>query len=344
MKYDEQIRDELIGAFNKIKSLITKQNLQFEMDYALLFRSEEGKKFGEKVNDLITFTARGVFFSFPFDRVYNHLIKGISSGEFRKTFQEKKDEEIDLETIDAMEKLSSDLESIETATLMLFTEEEQARFLALLTLSLYSYSEVFVDSLIDEILRVPVLAEQLWRHLETERDPFKFTLQELKEYRVHQQKFLDKKLKQEFLQRKRNPYDKLKTLVEGLGLSELVKELLDETQLQNYHLLFNEFRDIRNQIAHQQPFPSIADFEKPLIRKKIDELHDQLKQQYNQSKQELTKISDIPPRILKIFNTIFDWLERSSHSFAVVLNMSLMAVIYLAIIDQVVMTKIEYSK
>ncbi len=339
MGHDNQIRDELIRAFNQIKSLINNRDPEFKMDYSRLFRSKKGKKFGKQVNVLIAFTAKGVAFSFPIDRVYPQMKKWIFSEEFRKRIQEAEDEEIDLEFIDAMKKvLSSDPEAMESDILKLFDEEDQARFLALLTFSLYSYSEVFVESLINEILSVPVLAEQLWQYLEEKAGgSLRFKLEELKEYLVNPQSFLNKKLKKEFRQRKQNPYNKLKTILKGLRLSELVNQLLEETQLQDYQRLFNEFQDIRHKIAHQQPFPSITEFETSTIKKKIDELHDQLKQQS-------IKIADIPPQILEIYKPIFDWLERTSPSFAITLVIPLMAVVYPALIDQTIISKIEYLR
>ncbi|MHA1481247.1 MAG: hypothetical protein ACTSQZ_07485 [Candidatus Thorarchaeota archaeon] len=317
--------EKLTQNLKRTYSLLAKRIASNDIHFPSLFMSKEGKKFGKQIDDAVAFSIRCLIFTLEYRDFIEKGIELFQNKDFRDAIPDEQKPEFDVisESVSGLSKLVQ-TEKKPDDELVLFSEDDRGRFLAYLTLSVYSYLDAYVDALIKTLLQHPVLVERIFLTLASSSDT-KFDVKEMKYFKADSLGFARKWIESNT---EANPLTLLKIIQRGLSIDRLVTEITQDYNLECYEMLLSKFKDFRNNIAHGKPAPDIEEFDIDFIKEQWKKMEETIQDQ--------RAVIEVPDFIEEYSEFIWEKILELFPSFNKAFHLPLMAAVYPAIVDQAV--------
>ena len=317
-----RLKEELTQSYLHIKNQIASN----EVDFFSLFLSDEGRLLAEQIEDAVEFSIKCLVLSMDYRDLIDNVFQMLQDEKLREQIPKEELEDFD-KFNELMEKYISQKESEqEEKELILFTKEDRGRFLAYLTMAIYSYIDAYCSNLVERILVHPNITNRLFSILAS-RNKVKFDLAGMNEYEKDPYEFSSKWLRNEV---KINPLAFLKTIQKGLSIDKFVQDILEEYDLTQYEKLFKDFMLFRIDIAHGKPAPDMEDFDIDFIKERWKRMEKEF------HAQRMNGDAEIPDFMEKYVDRIWDMILEVFPAFAKAFHLPLMAIVYPAFVDQAI--------
>ncbi len=240
--------------------------------------------------------------------------------------------------LEIMEKISSNPEFLnQLDTTPMFESGDIPRFVSSLVFSVYSYCEVFINYLVDRVYEIPEFAWKYIEYLEKTRKSFSPTFKstDLVDYKTDPNNYASKVGKRLFYQyEKGNPFSRQHTLLRVLGIEGVLTRVFHELDEPNYIERFENFKDLRNSIAHSKPVPELS-------RLITEEVNQSIMESINGLKQ--TSIDPVDsikeealPQLGSLFSEIIDSIIPLIPPFSIIQDIIKNATILPAILERII--------
>ena len=285
-----------------------------------LFSTNYGWLFSKQIKDLIKFTRKGMLCSmfFEFGDILNSLSQFIFSYNFEEEMNERKLlNEGDLEKFKLVKEIfekdytSEEIELIDPS--IIITEAEQMAFISYLIIAECTYFEVFTESLMNNLI------DKLMAHKSYYEEDMKFDVKEI--------------IKSINRNSKLNGYDQISIFLKIIGLKKTLEKKMSSLELGEFPRMVYEIKEIRNDLAHQEPFPDLSIFKK----EEYSTLNNYIeKYQEVITKQELPDFEDknIPEKVIEIFTNLMKKLKKRLPIMSIPEAITNVFATYAAVIDE----------
>ena len=321
----EEIAAELTQRYSKLERAVSRTRKGRAPKFTSIFKTKEGKKFGKGADRLHKFVSKGVYTIFPFQRFAQELRTLYSNPRYKTIITEAGAADTDLEFIDFIRKhILENLKDAESGHL--FDREDERTFLGSLTTSLYAYAERYSLAALEMVVEIPGAETRILGNLGN--PDLSFSLGDVE--RILQDP--DSELKQRALNEAKSSsfLNRFRLVRSGLGIWTAIEKSLASTSLQEYESHFESFRELRNKIAHHHPSPTVSKFlSNSYIRNNVENL----RKLFEKDIQDLV-LPD--PVFTGFFDCIIDWMRNRLKPFGIILQVTAMATVYPAILDNAI--------
>lgn len=341
MKDEKDDTTEILTFDNPLEGIkiILTNEVEGRIDSSSLFTSSEGKKLARQVEDQKQFTTAGMLLPLIQDlmkRIIPKLPKLFSDGKLLSAIDESIKDESDLapEERELMIRfqdlmkyiLKSMEEDVESSYEIPWGEKAVERYLGSFVLSLHTYVEAFVDSTIDRLVANDGSRVQILEYCDKHFPRRSIDFSELDEVEGGKYEVISELVKRTLplsLPRR------MLVICDALGIRKQIDGFIAKTS--NGGLLedFRHFCDMRNQIAHCEPAPSLADYGIELAPFDWKETKRDLKRDLDNAEIE-------PPRALyEIIDAASEWGQQSSVAeyFSLLESVFEMSILFVAAFD-----------
>lgn len=279
-----------------------------------LFSTKIGKKLGRQLSNLSMFVFASCFLTFPAGELQNAWLAIVRTNDivkFRPLAKSEKEYEKFEQLISCLELFSEDEDSSDFSHL--FGRRELRRFLALLSLSAFSYLEVFGQKLCDYIKEHPSICSKVLSHLQQNdvRDKcgtHVLTMSQVKNLGIRK---------------------KLSILAESLGADKACDKHLGDGEFSRYRNLFDYFIRLRGKMAHGNPEPSLSKFDHEFFQSARKDV----KKAFTTFADDMT---EVPEPLRNHVEIIQSWFRKIASTLAVIYAVPKIIVTYTSIIDSVI--------
>jgi len=321
----KEIAAELTQRYKKLERAVGRTRKGRAPRFSSLFKTQEGRKFGKGADRLHKFVSKGVYTIFPFQRFAQDLRILYTNPRYKTIITEAGAADADLESIDFIRKhILENLGDAESGHL--FDCEDERTFLGSLATSLYAYAERYSLAALEMVVEIPKAETRILENLGN--PDLSFSLRDVD--RILQDP--DSELKQRALSEAKSSsfLNRFRLVRSGLGIWTAIEKSLVSTSLQEYESHFKSFVKLRNKIAHHYPSPTVRKF---LNNTYIQNNVENLRKLFEKDIQDLI-LPD--PVFTGFFNCIIDWMRNRLKPFGIILQVTTMATIYPAILDNAI--------
>lgn len=285
-----------------------------------LFSTNYGWLFSKQIKDLIKFTRKGMLCSmfFEFGDILNSLSQFIFSDNFEEEMNERKLlNEGDLEKFKLVKEIfekdytSEEIELIDPS--IIITEAEQMAFISYLIIADCTYFEVYTESLMKNVI------EKLISNKTQYEEKMKYDVQEIIKD-INRKSHL-------------NGYDQINNFLKTIGLKKILDKKLSSLGLGEFPKMVFEIKEMRNDLAHQEPLPDLSIFEEKkysTIKKQIEKYQEVITGQVIPD----FKDSNIPEKVIEIFAELVKKLKKRLPIMSIPEAITDVFVTYAAVIDE----------
>ncbi len=284
-----------------------------EIQYTALFSSENGKKLGRQIGDVMNFVNAMSFMTWPINLVQNEWISIWKKGEIPKLKKQSESTE-GFEELELFLKLMSSIsdQNQEVDLSKVFGRREIRRLLALLTLSSSAYLDAYLDSRISSLKESETILRLIGKYITDNeivngRDRTKVT--EIS----HVWRLGSNQL--------------IQTLYDALNIEEICQNQFMKSEIQRYRKFLTYLVRLRGKIAHGNPEPSLRKFD--------HELFSEIKDLLEKSISMLWQEENIPPELVNMIGIIRNWFKKHLSTMAVIFSIPLLIVLPISILDAV---------
>lgn len=325
--------DPLIGVRD-----ILADKIDDEVDITSLFTSNLGKQYAQHIVDQKQFTLFGMLIPILQD-LMSKLLPKVSdvfeNERISNSFKEKVEtsSELDPKEKSLLLGLPDWLEASLKSTQQDFVPESNTwgeraseRYLGTMVLSLHSYSEAYVDSIIDLIIKNDKTRGKLLQYCDKQGQRPRVSLAELDEESGNKQEIISALVKRILPW---NLVKRMRSLCRALGKLGEFDGYISRNSDGKLEEEFQYFCDQRNSIAHGKPAPSLDDYDLTFKQFDFESLRSSLEN-------ELRKAwSDAPEALYELIDLGCEWAKDSSvmDYFNLMNQLLRMATLYPAIFD-----------
>ncbi len=296
------------------------------------FYSEEGKTLGRSIAELTDFSMKTAILSFPFDNLMLKLKDSLHSDKAEEEIQKIVDptmseryrvflSDVLLQYTDLLEK-----EDIKPP----FSMKDMGRFLVLHVLSLYSYLDVYADSILNKLMENKKLLARMIKKLESEQNAI-IRLRDLHRYLDSQEDALVRTVKRNL---PRNLLTKIDFIVMTVGIEKEFAIYDEITGASIYRGLLSKLVNLRNIFAHGEPSPDISSMYNEFKDAPIKDIWRGFLRSLNiDSEDPLTRIG--------LHGMMMEVLVEQGPLFSVILTTMIIALMYPLIVDTAISTILE---
>lgn len=320
---------------------ILAEGIKDEADLTSLFRTSEGKRFAKQVASQKQFTLVGILFPMMIElivRISPKIPEIISDDKFTGWFKEKVEEsdEVDHKSREllsqipefiglAFEDIGKDNE-LTSGIEELFGERANERFLGSMVLSLHSYLQAYIDSIIDTLIRTDSTRSQFLEYWDSRRLQPRIGLADLVETSGDKYAVVSELVKRSI---PLNLLNRMKVICNATKLHQKMESCLREYKLEDITEATRYFCDLRNRIAHGEPAPPIDSYDFEISQIDWKELE-------NWFVEEVTKVWPDPPTgVFGIIEMGCEWAKQHGalDYFSLLDYLPELALMYAAVFD-----------
>ena len=284
----------------KIEIIIQKINLLREREVPYepeeLFSTNYGWLFSKQITNVVKFTRKGMLCSmfFEFGDILSSFSNIIFSNDFEKEMDERKLlNESDLEKFKILKEIFENEISEDEVELIdpsiIITEAEQMAFISYLVIADCSYFEVFAENLMNNVI------------------------DKLISNKVYYEEQMNYDVKKLICNINRNShlsgYDQINNFLKNIGLKKILFKSMTSFNLGEFPKMIYELKELRNDLAHQEPLPDFSIFNE----KKFSKINKYIgKYQEAIFQIEIPDFSDrnIPKKMIEIFTNLVNRLKK----------------------------------
>ena len=288
------------------------ENSRFEK----IFATDFGQRLGRQADELLNFIFKSHLLGIPLGKTLSLSKTFLASEEFAKKLETSQSDDSDRELMESILKIQEHLaeddpESIDQA---LYSEDDLVWFLPLVTLSLFTYIEVYSGKLIDKLVQCPAIETELTSHLikysdereDRSRPPIS-TIREMGRISVK---------------------NRLIQTETGLSLDKVIHGVLVKTSLDKHRDRWKKFIDLRNDAAHRDPRIELPKAIIQAIEEALPDAENEIL--------DMKAVKNIGPTFTRVVEEVQKQTTAAQHRFQKVTMMFTMALVYPALIDTVI--------
>jgi hypothetical protein len=280
-----------------------------------LFSTKPGRRFKKQMREVSNFVFACCLLTLPFGELQDEWLRTIKSGEFRKLrsiTNSRKDFDMMLSKLETLADLLGSSNSKDVGYIM--GKQELQRFLGLLAISAFAYLDAYADAIVETITQDSELRKVVMGYLqETEvynnrNKTAVTTLKHVRNLGISQ---------------------RLLILEESFKAKEQSIGIFSESEYNRYSQLVKYFIQLRGDIVHNNPAPSLRKFDHEFFKSNRKEVREALFTIF----QEFTFV---PDPLKKQFEIIERWLNKLLPTFTIIFTIPKMIVGFVALLDSVI--------
>ncbi|MCG3257793.1 MAG: hypothetical protein KAU62_16930 [Candidatus Heimdallarchaeota archaeon] len=282
---------KIIGYFKLKKNIWERENYEEEE----LFDRIYGHQFVKQMKNLSNFTLKSILGNSAFKLVefLPDFIKHILSDKFemeivKKKYLEEEDYKKYKSFKDLFKKEILQEEDFTYDLPFLLEEEEQIVFVAYLVIASCTYFEVFVENLMDKIIDLLILNSSFYSQNDLNAKNII--------YEINRNSHL-------------NGFDQIRHLLKILNVKNEFERLTKMVDLGKISKIVYEIKELRNQLAHEEPFPDFSFFSKEEFRN-LNEYIENLQLDIDAIIEDEIKKEKIPKDLMKLIDPIVQFVKK----------------------------------
>ncbi len=231
---------------NKVQENITElihqvDNFSDTPKFENLFATDFGQRLGRQTDELLNFIFKSHLLGIPFGKIQSLSKAFLLSDELTGILETSHADGKDRELMESFRKIlphmtENDRESIDQA---LYSDDDLVWFLPLVTISLFTYIEVYSGNLIDSLVQCSTIETELTAHL------VEFSDKRPDKSRPPITSIVG--------MGKLSVRNRLLQTEKGLSLDEIIHGVLDKASLDKHRKRWIKFVDLRTDAAHRDP-------------------------------------------------------------------------------------------
>jgi len=283
-----------------------------------MFQTSFGKTLGSQVGEILDFAKRGqiLLIILPLTKIIEKLQRFIQDGSYLRAVESSLSPK-DIDKMKAFEVVMQDVDVGDTVETVeeVIDQDDELWYLSLITFTVYTYVDIYSESLIKSLTSNPLLKQKLETYLEREALQNKDDIEkkyvtsaaDVSQYSVSR---------------------RLQTIERGLSIDQILSEVANPDVLGIIRRSLIKIKETRHTIAHRDPKLKRDDYTYEMFED-ISNAVEELDFTFNEIEETLGFLKPI-------FGTIEDLGKQTMDRIKRTMNIAYMTVLYPALIDVVV--------